>query len=171
MYIMKISQRKIKLVSVFVSLIFLFVTQAQSQEKKSVNLNDIALKLTFTSRISKSTEEINKELIADVRKRGVNFILEAEDEKLLQSKGANDFLIKAIRESLPKGQREKIILYKKYVDNYKGTFEQKKIALKTAKEYLEKYKDCAEDKHIIEYFKKSIPMLEQQTTITTQKQF
>lgn len=173
---MKISRRKIKNISAFIAaLICLFANQtALAQEKKPLNLNDIAVKLTFTSRISKSTKQINKELTADVRKRKVNFILEPDDENLLRKAGANNSLIKAIYESAPKEVKkleEQTVLYRKHVDNYKGKVEQKKTALDAAKEFVEKYKDCVDAKLIIEYFKQSIPILEQHTTIETQKRF
>ena len=94
---MKISRRKIKILAAFVGLIFLCAGQTQAQKKKPLTLNDIAVKLTFTSRIGKSAERINKELIADVLKRKVNFDLETKDEKLLRNAGANDLLIETIR--------------------------------------------------------------------------
>ncbi len=146
-------------------LIFLVGQQeAQSQQEKPVSLNDIQAELTFTSRISKSEDEINNLLIKDIRKRGVNFILTSEDAKILKKAGANNLLIKVIRENLPKELEEQIILYKKYTDNYNGTVEQKKIAIEAAREFVRKYSGNKEAKEIIDYFRQIVPLLEKQLT-------
>ena len=138
----------------------------QGQEKKDyLNLNSIRLKLVFTSRISKSTEEINEQLVKDIKERKVNFILSYEDEESLKKTGASEALIKVIRENLPKEIERKIILYKKYTDNYDGNVSQKRIAIDAAKEYIKRYGENEEDKEIIDYLKKTIPILENQIEI------
>ena len=142
-------------------LIFLVGQQEiQGQQEKPVSFEHIKAKLVFRSRISKSNEEINKQLIIDIRKRGVNFILSSVDTKILKKIGANDLLIKAILENLSKELEEQIILYKKYTDNFNGTIKQKKIAIEAAKEFVNKYSDNKELKDIIDYFRKNGPFLE-----------
>ena len=123
------------------------------------------MKLVFTSRISKSTEEINEQLVKDIKERKVNFILSYEDEESLKKTGASEALIKVIRENLPKEIERKIILYKKYTDNYDGNVSQKRIAIDAAKEYIKRYGENEEDKEIIDYLKKTIPILENQIEI------
>ncbi len=65
-----------------------------------INLQYILVKLTFTSRISTPTEEINRQLISDIESRKVNFILNAENEKELRNAGANDLLIETINKNI-----------------------------------------------------------------------
>ena len=54
----------------------------------------------------------------------------------------------------------KILLYKKFTDNYAGNIEQQKTALEAAKEYIKKYSDDGDSKELIEYFKGIIKYLE-----------
>jgi hypothetical protein len=89
---MKILIFRVTIISVFISLfIFLIGQQVQAQQDKPLNLDDILSKLTFTSRIKTSTEEINRQLITDVRKRKVNFTLTRENKDSLKKAGGNDF--------------------------------------------------------------------------------
>lgn len=147
--------------------VFLFNQRIQGQEKHNfLNFNDILTRLTFTSRVSTSTEKINEQLIKNVQKRKVNFILSSKDQNSLKKAGASDSLIKAIRENLPNELKENLTLiteqqalYKEFTGNYNGSIEQKKIALVAAKEFVKKYSDVVE-KDIIDYLVAVIPQLE-----------
>ncbi|MCB1023109.1 MAG: hypothetical protein KDB79_01880 [Acidobacteria bacterium] len=55
---------------------------------------------------------------------------------------------------------EKTALYEKYTANYNGTTEQRRIAVKAAKDYIEKYGANDEDKEIVDYLKNAIPSIE-----------
>lgn len=159
---MKFYGFKTIVISVCAGLFILLTSQqSQGQEERPLNLNDIQKVLVFRSRISVTTAELNYQLISEIRKRKVNFILTLDDEKSLKKAGGGDLLIKTIQENLPEKLREKIILYQKYVDNYAGTLKQKKIALEAAREYVKKYSDSKDDKEIIDYFNAAIPVLEQ----------
>ncbi|HSK74426.1 MAG TPA: hypothetical protein VK892_22185, partial [Pyrinomonadaceae bacterium] len=130
------------------------------QQEKPLNFNDILSRFTSDSGINDSIKEINEKLIADISKRKVNFILNSEDKKSLKKAGASSLLIKTIDENLPETLREKIVLYKKYLDNYEGNLSQMKKALKAAREYVERFSDDEENKTIINYLNESIPILE-----------
>lgn len=141
--------------------------KVNAQQEKHLSFNDVISKLTFTSRINKTTQEINEQLISDIQKRGVNFILDSDDEESLKKAGANDSLIRTIKKNLPKEIKEKLVsvkekesLYKKFTDNYAGTLEQKKIALEAAKEFVKRYSNDEDIKVLIDYFVKAIPQLE-----------
>ncbi len=133
-----IVHNSIKIIVCISLFIFLIGQKVQGQPEKPFSLNDIQAELNSISRIIKSTEEINKVLITEVRKRGVNFTLTFEKTKFLKKAGASDLLIKVICENLPKKIEEQIILYKKFTDNYAGTLEQKRKALEAAKEICKK---------------------------------
>jgi len=159
---------RLMIVSIFTSL-FVFLIgrqQVQAQQEKHLNLNDIRETLVFRSGVSKTTEEINEQLITDIRKRGVDFMLSTEDEGALKKAGGSDLLIKSIRENLPK-RLEKNILYRKFLTNYDGTIKQMKIAVEAAKEYVRKFSDDDDKdvKEIIDYFKAVIPELEKAIAI------
>jgi len=144
-------------------IIFLIGHQVQGQQEKPLNLQEIRKTLVFRSRISITTEELNEQLISEIRKRKVNFILSSEEEESLKKAGGSDLLIKTIHKVLPEKTRGKILLYQKYIDNYYGTAEQIKIALEAAKEYVKKFSDDEVDKELLKYFKDVIPMLEKLT--------
>jgi hypothetical protein len=147
------------LIGLFIFLIGEQEVQGQ-QKKKYLTVEDILVKLVFKSRFNKTIAEINKQLIENVQERKVDFTLDSEDENSLKRIGASDLLIKAIRENFSKILQDQIILYKKFTDNYAGSFEQKKIALEAAKEFIKKYSDDVDFKDIIEYFKRNIPVME-----------
>ena len=169
-------------IAFILGLIVFIISQSQiyGQEKPNyINLNYILVKLTFTSRISHSTQEINEQLIKDIRERQVDFILSSENEKWVKDSGGSDLLITEIRANLPKNIEEKLhfwneadALYQKYRDNYQGDFKQKNIALEAAREFIKRYGDeknikeefreefTADYKAIITYLKSMIPKLE-----------
>jgi len=122
-------------VSICIGLFVFFVgqQQVQAQKEKHLNLWDIRKVLMFWLSINTSVAELNKRLIEDVNKRGVNFILFTDDEESLKNAGGSDLLIKTIRKNLPKKLREKLVLYQKYVNNYHKTHKHRMIALKLQK--------------------------------------
>lgn len=103
---MKTHFYKICLSLILLGISLLCFTQNFAQENKYLSLNDILVKLTFTSRISTPTEEINRQLIESIKKQKVNFILNEKGEKELKKAGANNKLLKAIRENFPKNLKE-----------------------------------------------------------------
>lgn len=51
-------------------------------------------------------------------------------------------------------------LYAQYTDNYKGTLEQKKAAVKAGNDYIQKYGACETYAQQVDYLKKAVPKLE-----------
>lgn len=163
---MKYLHNKSILSSLLKSITFLFLillccsVSNFSQEKTDyINLNYIIEKLTFTPQIRVSNEELNTNLIEEIKKRKVDFILTAKDEKSIKEAQGSDSLIKAIRENLPKSVAEKLkfynefdSLYIKFLSNRKGPELSKyEIAIKTGKELIKWYED---DERIKEQFRK-----------------
>ena len=155
---MKFSARKI--IFIFIGLLVLADQQTVfCQQSEPISLNDITVKLTSTSRNGKSVDEMNQQLIKEVSKRKVDFVLDDKGAEILKKTGANDLLIKAVRENMAK-KLEQFILYKKYFDNFEGDLEQRKLALEAAKEFVKKYGDEEEQKSIIIYFNSAIEFFE-----------
>lgn len=110
---------------IFGLIIFLtFQSQIYGQAKSNyINLNYILVKLTFTSRINHSNEEINSKLIKEIQERKVDFILTSEDEKSLKEARATDSLIATVRENSPKNvkgellRKEELRLWKELKQN------------------------------------------------------
>jgi len=90
---MKILIFRVTIISIFISL-FVFLIgqqQVQAQTEKALNFNEILSTLKSTSGIKKSTDEINEQLITDIRKRKVNFTLTHEKRDSSKKAGGNDF--------------------------------------------------------------------------------
>ena len=51
-------------------------------------------------------------------------------------------------------------VYKKFTDNFDKAIPQRKIAVEAAKEYIEKYGACPDDKPQVDYLKNYIPTTE-----------
>lgn len=94
--------------SLFLGLIvFVFSININAQQKANyITLNYILSKLTFTSRINHTNEEINNKLIKEIQERKVDFFLTDEREKSIKEARGTDFLIKVIRENTPKSIEE-----------------------------------------------------------------
>lgn len=162
---LKISHKSVVILVCTVLFAFIFNAGATSAQIKKpfADSGEILAKLTFTSSISKSKEQINKELTEAIRMRGVEFVLLEEDEIPLRKAGANDLLIKAILKNItPEFKRKfKENLYSKFSScQPENCFEKKKEGLKAAKQFLRLFGDSQEDKELVEYFKKNLPIIE-----------
>lgn len=162
---MKAFKFRIIKLSVFLGLVLFFGQTAVAQEDKCllsesnfVTLKHILSKFRFTSRKTKSVEQLNKELIDEILERKVNFQLNAENEKSLKEAGASDLLLKTISEnSQPEVETEAMRLYKLYVDNYKSDDAKSlKIALNAAKEFVKKFENDECFKETVEHLKEAI---------------
>lgn len=140
--------------------------QIRAQDKKPfADYNEILSELTFTSSISKSKEQLNDELIESVKTRGVEFVLLEEDEQALRNAGANDSLIKAIFEGLPDAAKRNLRqnLYANYMESVeKLSTEILREKIKSAKKFIRLFDGNAEDKEVVDYFNKNLPLLEKQ---------
>ena len=162
--------RKYKPIAFFVfAVLFAIVFNAaaiSAQTKKPfADSGEILAEFTFTSSISKSKEQINKELIEAVKTRGVEFVLLEEDEVSLRKAGANDLLIKAIFDNLTaefeKNFKEN--LYSKFISDRSGDrLEIRKDQVNAAKMFLRLYGNSKEEKVLVDYFRENLPILEKQ---------
>ena len=137
---------------------FIFNQQTHGQEKPNyLNFNEIITKLNSASNDEKSLKAINEQLIIDVQKRKVDFILSSEDEMSLRREGANDLLIQTIVENTTEATRQKLKqdLYKIF-----GTTEDKRDTLKLSKKFIRYFGKSEEDKEVISYLTKVVPNLE-----------
>lgn len=171
-----------------VSFIVSFIPQTVFNQDRAnyINLNYILVKLTFTSRINHSNEEINLQLIKEIRERKVDFILTSENEKQIKEAHGTDNLIKEINANLPKdieinlkhlSAKEKYFadaesLYQRFLENRRGPeLEKIKIAIEAGEEFIkiygdegkikEEYREVFQEdfKEIIDYVKKQLAKL------------
>lgn len=133
-------------------------TKTTQPEKKPLKLAEIRQRLTLQSTTRESIDGINKHLIADVRKRDVAFALLAAGEEALRAIGASEKLIKVIRNS-PR-TKDKMRLDAIFRDNASGNLKQRFVAVKAAKEFLQKYENDEDVKEFVEYLKRWMPQSE-----------
>ena len=136
----------------------IFNQQTRGQEKPNYfNFNEILAKITSASNDEKSLKVINEQLIIDVQKHKVDFILSSEDEMSLRREGANDLLVQTIVENITEVTRQKLRqdLYKIF-----ATTEDKRDALKLSKKFIRYFGKSEEDKEVISYLTKVVPNLE-----------
>lgn len=146
-----------------------FLVHAQSivsniKKEPPFNLQEIRTRLIFRSSVKETDKQANENLISELNKRGIGFMVLPDDEKLLRKAGANDRLIKVIKdlsEKIEPRLKEKNLLYQVFLDNYsKTSSEQKMVAIDAANEFIKKFgndEDCAE---IVRYLKVWIPRTE-----------
>lgn len=149
--------------SIYIIVASLAVANGQGAVEKEplLDLKTIQNRLTFRSHIRESDEDVNKQLISDIRKRGVKFVLSEKDIKALKKAGGSKDLIKAINESIPPKLKRLIELDTIYRENYDSrSVEQRKKAIDAGKEILRDYSDYPEIEGLVEYLKIAIPKLE-----------
>lgn len=156
-----------KFIGKFVICFSLFVVafQTASAQEKPLTLNDILVKLTFTSRISKTAKQINGELIKQINERKVGFGLTKHDEQEIKKRGGNLALIKAIKANFLETRSPEIIeqetLYKKFIGCHQKTdLESRKLCLGIAKEIVQKWENIHGDETQINYFRGYISHIE-----------
>lgn len=159
---MKVLKRSIIKFPVFLSLFLFFCQTGLSQENHCGNVfffEEILSK--FTARRTVSPEPVNKELVGEIPKRKTGFELNEANEKTLRDAGANDSVIKSIRENQQQEIIEANFLYERYVENYdSNAVEKVKIALESAGSFIAKFghNKCYTEQ--TEYFRDAIPVLE-----------
>lgn len=160
-----ISRKFIGKVFVCLSLFFSAFQNASAQEKpEPLTLNDILAKLTFTSRIDKTVAQINAKLVEQIEERKVGFKITKDDEQKIKQRGGNLVLIKAVEENFLETRSPELIaqqnLYEKFIACYPKTdLESRKLCLKVAKEFIDKFKDDPEVKAQIDYFRVYVPQM------------
>jgi hypothetical protein len=123
--------------------------------------HEVAGKLAFTSRISKTTDEINASLVRNVRSKGVSFALDSESEKTLRSLGATDELIATTRESLPRELAAYYELDAKFRRNFDSKdLDEVKLAIEAGSEILDRYICLPSASPMVSYLLEQIPQLE-----------
>ena len=158
---MKVFRRETLKVFFFLGLLTLFCQTVFGQKDHCGNpfsFDEILSK--FTTRRTISSEPINKELSGEIAKRKIGFELNEANEKTLRDAGANDSLIKLIRENVFQDAIDEKILYAKYFENYDSVKVEKiKIAIEAAKEFIEKFENKECHTELVKYYKEAIPQL------------
>lgn len=145
--------------------LFVVVFQNASAQEAPLTLNDILVKLTFTSRVDKTAAQINAALIEQINERKVGFELTADDEQKIKKRGGNPALIKAVKanflETRSPEMIEQVKLYENFIACYPKTdLESRKLCLEIAKEFVKNRTSDSEVKAQIDYFKEYLLIAE-----------
>jgi hypothetical protein len=154
-------------------LIIVLVVPLIAQEQKPdgaepVTKDEIRSLLEASQDSPEAIEQSNRELLAAVRARGVDFALSKEEEWSLDLLEASDELLEAIRAALSQEERElrlKIAelkrLYYQFANNYrKLDIASQTAALEAGKEFVRRFGEDKRLKDIVAYMTRTIPQLE-----------
>lgn len=167
-----------KLLHLFLLLAAVGVTaQAQPDPESPVTLSEIRSILTRAERTAGLVERTNKELIAAIERRGVDFVLTPEEEWVLRLREASDELIAAIRNAIDPAEREFRLnvrrqqdLYNAFATNYnRSDLAGRQTALNAAREFVGTYADDPNVAEIVTFMKRNLPRLEQSVAILQQR--
>lgn len=137
------------------------IASTQENQCKQITFEYLITKLESTLPEVGYKEKIFKELKSEIIERKVIFDLNRANEKQLKSVGADDLLIKTIRENVLKASEEEISLYNLFVKNFESKeVEGIKKAIKAAREYIRKFENDGCHIELVEYFKTAVPVLE-----------
>lgn len=133
-----------------------------------VTSDEVSTILSRSPQTPEAIEKTNRELIAAIESRSVDFALTKEQEWSLKLLEASDELIEAIRTALTPEEREwklKIAeqerLYYAFANNYKiNQIESRREALEAGKEFIRRFSDDEWVGDIVIYMKRAIPQLE-----------
>lgn len=133
-----------------------------------VTKREISVSLRLAGDLPENLEKTNRELIEEIRDRGVNFALSTEEEWALQLQDASPELIVAIREALAPAERQAVLdntqrdgLYNAFMTNRgREDVASKQIAIASGKEFIRRYRSDPSQANTIRLMERTIPTLE-----------
>jgi len=159
-------------------LVIVVAAQAQSEPKNPVTLSELRRSLSAVETSEALIEPTNRELIAAVKARGVDFVLTPEEEWTLKLREASDELIAAIRGAIDPAEREFRLnvrrqqdLYTAFATNYKGLdLASRQAALTAAREFVGLYAKDPNVAEIVTFMQRNLPRLEQSVVMLQQRE-
>ncbi len=153
--------------------VFAGLTFAQAKPEGPVTLAEVRSMLTRAEESEALIAPTNRELIAAVEARGVDFVLTPEEEWALQLREASDELIEAIRTAINPVEREfrlKVAkqesLYLAFAQNFsRNELSAKSTALNAGREFIAEYADDPNVAQIVTFMRRQLPSLERTVQI------
>ena len=144
------------------------LTFAQAKPEGPVTLAELRSILTRAEESDELIEPTNRELIAAIEERGVDFVLTPEEEWALQLREASDELLEAIRDAVNPVEREYRLkvakqesLYLAFAQNFsRNDLTAKNTALTAGREFLSEYSDDPNVAQIVTFMRRQLPSLE-----------
>lgn len=134
------------------------------KQKERVSKKEVLASFLFTSRITKPSETVNKELIAEIAERKVDFVLDDLLSERIRKAGGSEELLTAIDKSLSdveKVRLKDIIRLDALIrENYNGkTVEKIQITIKAGYEFIDKFADEPGYEDMVNWLKDNLPRL------------
>lgn len=132
---------------------FIFAPLALSQtvettlHDRPLTRREVRRWLTITQDCAELSAEANRQLIAEIERRGVDFALSKEEEWAFTLLEASEELLEAIREALPEAQRTAILdvrekrdLYTAFISNFSRTdLQSRRTAFEAGQEFVNRF--------------------------------
>ena len=144
------------------------LTFAQAKTEGPVTLAELRSILSRAEESDELIEPTNRELIAAIAERGVDFVLTPEEEWALQLREASDELIEAIRGAIDPAEREYRLkvakqqnLYLAFAQNFsRNDLTAKNTALNAGREFIAEYSSDPNVAQIVTFMRRQLPSLE-----------
>lgn len=148
-------------------------------ESKPVSKSEVFASLEVAKEESQELIlKTNKELIAAINERGVDFVLTPEEEWQLEMRDASEDLLAAIREAVDPKEREARInanrqqrLYNEFSAGYNANdLSSRRAALTAAREFISLYAADQNVAEIVTFMQRNLPRLEQGVAMMAQRE-
>ena len=151
---------------------------AQLKANGPVTLAELRSILSRAERSQELIAPTNRELIAAIEARGVDFVLTPEEEWALRLREASDELIETLRSAVDPAEREYRLrvqrqqnLYDTFARNFNSTdLSGKNAALNAARDFVAEYADDPNVTQIVTYMRRTLPSLERSVQIMQRQQ-
>lgn len=152
------------------------LSQDDPTQRGPVTRREVRRWLTITQNNQELSDEANRELIAEIGKRGVNFALSPEEEWAFQLLEASDELILAIRSGMPTEQREATLklnaqrkLYTAFATNrLTNNLDSQRSALEAGREFVQRFGSDPSVIEIVRLINRSLPQIERSVRLLEQ---
>ncbi|MEZ5429032.1 MAG: hypothetical protein R2747_22490 [Pyrinomonadaceae bacterium] len=158
-----IKARTGKITLIFIGLCIFLFAQPDFAQKKPVPVDLSYVLSKLSSDKSRPAEKINQKLIAEIRKRKVDFALDPEDEETIKKTGGNDLLIQTIDENASEKVKEHLrnAMYDPSCGDKKRDPQCTESLLKIGKQFIRVFANDPDYEAQVQYLKHSIPRMEE----------
>ena len=151
---------------------------AQTADTGPVTKSEVLSALEAARESGDLLGKANTDLVAAIAKRGVDFVLTAEEEWQLSMRDASVELLNAIRDAVDPKEREARInadrqqrLYNEFAANYNSNdLTSRRAALNAAREFVSLYTNDGNVAEIVTFMQRNLPRLEQSVNMMEQRE-
>ncbi len=143
-------------------------TTGTEKPRDPVTRNEVRRWLAYTQDNVELSAEANRDLIAEIERRGVNFALSHEEEWSFTLLEASDELLEAIRNALPESERQAILdarakrdLYNAFTSNLRlPDLQSRRAAYAAGQEFVRRFASDPTVRDQINNINRNLPFLD-----------